>query len=318
MSLSIRHLLSVKDLTKKDVDLILKTAENFQEISKRPVKKVPALRGKTIPLCFFEPSTRTRASFEIAAKRLSADPIQISSFGSSLSKGESLLDTVKNLEAMDPDVLVIRHPHSGMPHLMAKEVSCPVINAGDGINEHPTQALLDLMTILQTKKKIQGLHVAIIGDILNSRVARSNIILLTKMGAKVHVAGPASMIPAGVDQYGVQVAYDIREVIPKADVMMMLRIQRERESASLFPSLREYARFFGLNKNNMQSAKKDVVIMHPGPVNRGVEIAPEVADGPHSIILDQVTNGVAVRMALLYLMCGEERENAKIKNQKSK
>lgn len=304
MVLSIRHLLSVKDLTKKDVDLILKTAENLQEISKRPVKKVPALRGKTIPLCFFEPSTRTRASFEIAAKRLSADPIQISSIGSSLSKGESLLDTVKNLEAMDPDVLVIRHPHSGMPHLMAKEVSCPVINAGDGINEHPTQALLDLMTILQAKKKIQGLHVAIIGDILNSRVARSNIILLTKMGAKVHVAGPASMIPAGVDQYGVQVAYDIREVIPKADVIMMLRIQRERESAFLFPSLREYARFFGLNKNNMKEAKKDVVIMHPGPVNRGVEIAPEVADGPHSIILDQVTNGVAVRMALLYLLCG--------------
>lgn len=305
MTLSIRHLLSVRDLTRSDVDLILKTAANFQEISRRPVKKVPALRGKTIPLCFFEPSTRTRASFEIAAKRLSADPIHIASSESSLAKGESLLDTVKNLEAMHPDVLVIRHPRSGMPHLLAREVGCPVINAGDGTNEHPTQALLDLMTIRQAKGKVRGLHVAIIGDLLNSRVARSNILLLKKMGANVSVAGPASMIPPAIRQYGVSVAYDIREIIPEADVIMMLRIQRERQADCLFPSLREYARFFGLNKSNMEEAKKGVVIMHPGPVNRGVEIAPEVADGPHSIILDQVTNGVAVRMALLYLLCGK-------------
>ncbi|OGQ04692.1 MAG: aspartate carbamoyltransferase [Deltaproteobacteria bacterium RIFCSPLOWO2_01_44_7] len=306
MSLSVKHILSVKDLSKKDVDLILKTAENLQEISKRPIKKVPALRGKTVILGFFESSTRTRASFEMAAKRLSADTLSISSSGSSLSKGESLLDTVRNLEAMNPDLLVVRHQESGMPHLLAKAVKCPVINAGDGTHEHPTQALLDLMTILQVKKKVQGLTVAIIGDILHSRVARSNILLLTKMGAKVQVAGPASMIPAEISQYSVKVSYDIREVIPQADVIMMLRIQREREAESLFPSLREYARFFGLNKETMKHAKKDVVIMHPGPVNRGVEIAPDVADGPHSVILDQVTNGVAVRMALLYLLCGGE------------
>lgn len=304
MDLSVNHILSIKDLNQQDVALILETAKNLQEISRRPVKKVPALRGKTVLLCFFEDSTRTRASFEMAAKRLSADTLNFSASGSSLNKGESLLDTVKNLEAMNPDLLVVRHPQSGIPHLLAKKVRCPVINAGDGMHEHPTQALLDLMTILQVKKKIEGLNVAIIGDILHSRVARSNILLLTKMGAKVSVAGPRSMIPPDIDQYDVAVSYDIREVIPKADCIMMLRIQRERQEECLFPSLREYARFFGLNKETMKGAKKDVVIMHPGPVNRGVEIAPEIADGPLSVILDQVTNGVAIRMALLYLLCG--------------
>lgn len=304
MNLSVKHILGVRDLTVKDVELILKTAENLQEVLNRPIKKVPALRGKTVLLCFFENSTRTRASFEMAAKRLSADTLAFSSSGSSLSKGESLLDTVRNLEAMDPDCLVVRDSSSGIPHFLAGKIRCPVINAGDGMHEHPTQALLDLMTIRKAKGKVKGLNVAIIGDILHSRVARSNILLLTKMGAKVSVAGPASMIPADITQYPVSVFHDIRKVIPKADVIMMLRIQRERQTECLFPSLREYARFFGLNCETMAQAKEDVVIMHPGPVNRGVEIAPEIADGPHSVILDQVTNGVAVRMALLYLMCG--------------
>lgn len=307
MTLSVNHILSVEDLNRKDVELILKTAENLKEVSKRPVKKVPALRGKTILLCFFEPSTRTRSSFEMAAKRLSADTLAITSDESSLSKGESLLDTVRNLEAMSPDVLVVRHPSSGIANLLAKVVQCPVINAGDGMHEHPTQAILDLMTIREAKGRIQGLHVALIGDILHSRVARSDILLLTKMGAKVSLAGPATMIPKEMRQYPVSIHYNIHEVIPQADVLMMLRIQRERQLESLFPTLREYSRFFGLNKETMKRAKKDVVIMHPGPVNRGVEIAPEIADGPHSIILDQVSNGVAVRMALLYLLCGGEK-----------
>lgn len=303
MNLSVRHILSIQDLTLPDVELILETAKNLQEISKRKVKKVPALRGKTVLLMFFEDSTRTRASFDLAAKRLSADTLTFSGSGSALSKGETLLDTVRNLEAMNPDLLVVRHSLSGIPHQLAKIVSCPVINAGDGLNEHPTQALLDLMTILQIKKKIKGLNVAIIGDIFQ-RVARSNILLLKKMGAEVTVAGPATMIPPDVAQYDVAVSYDIRKVIPKADVIMMLRIQRERQTECLFPSLREYARFFGLNKETMRDAKKDVVILHPGPVNRGVEISPEIADGPHSVILDQVANGVSIRMALLYLLCG--------------
>ena len=317
MNLSTKHILSIRDLTLQDVELILETANNLQEISKRPVKKVPALRGKTVLLCFFEDSTRTRASFDLAAKRLSADTLVFSSSGSALSKGESLLDTIRNLEAMNPDLLVVRHKLSGIPHLLAKTVGCPVINAGDGLHEHPTQALLDLMTILQVKKKVKGLNVAIIGDI-SQRVARSNILLLTKMGAHVTVAGPATMIPSDIEQYNVDVSYDIRKVIPQSDVLMMLRIQRERQEQSLFPSLREYARFFGLNKETMKDAKKDVVILHPGPVNRGVEIAPEIADGPHSVILDQVANGVSIRMALLYLLCGGNEENPKPKKQNPK
>lgn len=307
MTLTCKHILSINDLTPADVDLILKTAQSLEEISQRPVKKVPALRGKTILLCFFENSTRTRASFEIAAKRLSADTLAFSSSGSSLSKGENLLDTIKNLQAMDPDLIVIRHTSSGIPGLLARIVKCPVINAGDGMHEHPTQALLDLLTIQKAKGKIKGLQVAIIGDILHSRVARSNILLLTKMGAKVSVAGPAPLVPKEIAQYGVEVSYDVRKIIPKADCVMVLRIQKERMEESYFPSLREYSKFFGLNKATMRDAKKDVIILHPGPVNRGVEIAPEVADGPHSVILDQVTNGVAVRMALLYLLCGGEQ-----------
>lgn len=313
MSLSVKHILSVEDLTKKDIDLILETAQNLREIARRPIKKVSALRGKTVLLCFFESSTRTRTSFEIAGKWLGADTINISASGSSLGKGETLLDTAKNLDAMNPDCLVVRHSVSGMPELLARHIHCPVINAGDGAHEHPTQALLDLMTILQVKKKIAGLNVALIGDILHSRVARSNMILLGKMGAKVHVAGPASLMPADVKQYGVSVSYNINDVIPKADVIMMLRIQRERQSDNFFPSPREYSRFFGLNAETMKQAKKDVVILHPGPVNRGVEIAPEVADGPHSLILDQVTNGLGMRMALLYLLCGG-RNNANSKS----
>lgn len=308
MNLSVKHILSVRDLTSKDVELILKTAENLQEVLSRPIKKVPALRGKTVILCFFENSTRTRASFEMAAKRLSADTLTFSSSGSSISKGESLLDTVRNLEAMDPDLLVVRDSSSGIPQFLSERIRCPVINAGDGTHEHPTQALLDLMTIRKAKGKVKGLNVAIIGDILHSRVARSNILLLSKMGAKVSVAGPATMIPNDIDQYPVSVSYDIRKIIPSADVIMMLRIQRERQSECLFPSLREYARFFGLNSETMRHAKKDVTIMHPGPVNRGVEISSEIADGKHSVILDQVTNGVAVRMALLYLLCGGKIE----------
>lgn len=304
MNLSVKNILGIRDLTIPDVELILKTAENLQEVLNRPIKKVPALRGKTVLLCFFENSTRTRASFEMAAKRLSADTLTFSSSGSSLSKGESLLDTVRNLEAMDPDCLVVRDSSSGIPHFLAKKIRCPVINAGDGMHEHPTQALLDLMTIRKAKGRVKGLNVAIIGDILHSRVARSNILLLTKMGGHVSVAGPASMIPKEISGFPVKISYDIRKVISSADVIMMLRIQRERQTECLFPSLREYAKFFGLNKETMANAKKDVVILHPGPVNRGVEISPEVADGPHSVILDQVTNGVAVRMALLYLLCG--------------
>lgn len=308
MNLSVPHILGIEDLKVADVELILETARNLQEISKRDVKKVPALRGKAVLLCFFEASTRTRVSFEMAAKRLSADAINFSSTGSSLQKGENLLDTVRNLEAMDPDLIVVRHTEAGIPHFLAKKIRCPVINAGDGMHEHPTQALLDLMTIRKFKKKVEGLHVAILGDI-HQRVARSNILLLKKMGAHVSVAGPASMIPVAMEQYGVRVSYNIKEVIPDADVIMMLRIQQERQNKTLFPGVREYARFFGLNKETMKKAKKDVVILHPGPVNRGVEISPEIADGPHSVILEQVHNGVAIRMALLYLLCGGEKKS---------
>lgn len=332
MSLSIQNLLSIRDLKKSDIELILKTARNLKEISWRPIKKVPALRGKTILLCFFEPSTRTRTSFEIAAKRLSADTINISTGGSSMEKGESLMDTVRNLEAMQPDLVVVRHASSGVPQMIANWICCPVINAGDGSHEHPTQALLDLMTIEDAmdrgprgrgplghrpsghrpKRSVAGLSVVIVGDILHSRVARSNIWLLKMMGAKVAVAGPATMIPTEIRAWGVPIYNDLKEVIPMADVLMMLRIQRERGDESLFPSLREYARYFGLNCETFSGAKPSVVIMHPGPVNRGVEIAPEIADGAHSVILDQVTNGVAIRMALLYLMCGGKEKNQKL------
>jgi len=308
MPFSRHHLTGMKGLTREEIETILTTAESLKEISFRDIKKVPTLRGKTVVNFFHEPSTRTRTSFEIAAKRLSADTVSLSAGTSSLVKGETLIDTAKNLEAMAPDVIVIRHSMAGAPHLLSRTVKASIINAGDGMHEHPTQALLDLMTIREKKGTLQGLQVAIIGDIAHSRVARSNIIGLKTMGAQVMVAGPPTMIPPHLEAFGVEVSYQLEEIIPRADVIMMLRVQLERQQQLLFPSLREYSRFFGLHPGNMKKAKKDVIIMHPGPVNRGVELHPDLADGPFSVILDQVTNGVAVRMALLYLLLGGERK----------
>jgi aspartate carbamoyltransferase catalytic subunit len=303
-----KDLLGIKQLEPEEINLILETAETFKEISTRPIKKVPTLRGRTVVHLFYEPSTRTRTSFEIAAKRLSADTFNISASTSSIVKGETLLDTARNLEAMNPDVIVLRHSAAGAPHLLARHVQASVINAGDGMHEHPTQALLDLLTIKDKKETISGQTVAIIGDIAHSRVARSNIWALTKMGARVLVAGPTTMIPHDLDKLGVEVFYRLEDVIPEADVIMMLRIQLERQGQMLLPSLREYARVFGLNEDKLSQAKPDVLIMHPGPINRGVEISPAVADGPYSVILNQVNNGVAVRMALLYLLIGGEKD----------
>lgn len=303
-----KDLLGIKQLEPEEINLILETSETFKEISTRPIKKVPTLRGRTVVHLFYEPSTRTRTSFEIAAKRLSADTFNISASTSSIVKGETLLDTARNLEAMNPDVIVLRHSAAGAPHLLARHVQASVINAGDGMHEHPTQALLDLLTIKDKKGTISGQTVAIIGDIAHSRVARSNVWALTKMGARVLVAGPTTMIPHDLDKLGVEVFYRPEDVIPKADVIMMLRIQLERQGQMLLPSLREYARVFGLNEEKLSQAKPDVLIMHPGPINRGVEISPSVADGPYSVILDQVNNGVAVRMALLYLLIGGEKD----------
>ncbi|OGQ07985.1 MAG: aspartate carbamoyltransferase [Deltaproteobacteria bacterium RIFCSPLOWO2_12_FULL_40_28] len=305
MQLKNKDLLGIEQLSIDEILSIIETARSFQEVATRTVKKVPTLRGKTVINLFFESSTRTRTSFEIAGKRLSADVINISQSGSAVEKGESLLDTAKNLEAMGPDIIVCRHKASGAPHILAKHLKSSVINAGDGAHEHPTQALLDMMTILDYKKKIEGLKVAIVGDIAHSRVARSNIIALKKIGAKVTVVGPCSMIPKEVEKLGVKVSHDLCSGIENTDVIMMLRIQKERLGLTPFPTLREYARLYGLNLAKLKSAKKDVTIMHPGPVNRGVEIDPEVADGPYSVILDQVANGVAIRMAVLYLLSGE-------------
>jgi len=300
-----KDLLGMKDLSVDEINLILETAASFLEISTRPIKKVPTLRGKTIINLFYEPSTRTRTSFEIAGKRLSADTINISASTSSMVKGETLLDTARNLEAMNPDVIVIRHSAAGAPHLLAQFVKQSVINAGDGAHEHPTQALLDLMTIKEHKGNIAGLKVAIIGDIEHSRVARSNIYGLTKMGARVVLAGPATMLPRDIELMGVKVFSKIEEAIVDADVIMMLRIQLERQKQNIFPSLREYAQRFGLHPGNIKLAKPEVIVMHPGPMNRGVEISPDIADDPsYSVILDQVNKGVAVRMALLYLLVG--------------
>jgi aspartate carbamoyltransferase catalytic subunit len=304
MKLNRKDILGIQELSVEEINLILDTADSFIEISTREIKKVPTLRGKTIINLFYEASTRTRTSFEIAAKRLSADTINISASTSSVVKGETLIDTAKNLEAMNPDVIVIRHSAAGAPHMLAGLLRQSIINAGDGAHEHPTQALLDMMTIRAKKGRIAGLKVAIVGDIAHSRVARSNIHGLTKMGAAVFVAGPATMIPRDIEKMGVVVHTRIEEAIRDADIIMMLRIQTEREKQNLFPSLREYAQYFSLNRKNIGLARKDVLVMHPGPMNRGVEISPDIADGPHSIILDQVTNGVAVRMALLYLLTG--------------
>ena len=309
MQLARKDLLGIEELGKKEIELILETAKTFHEVSAREVKKVPTLRGKTVINLFFEDSTRTRTSFEIAGKRLSADVINISQKGSSVAKGETLLDTAKNIEAMGPDLIVCRHQAAGVPQFLASKLSASIINAGDGAHEHPTQALLDLMTIREAKGKIAGLNVTIVGDIAHSRVARSNIHALGKMGAHVAVVAPVTMLPVEISRMGVRVFTDLRQGIRSADVIMMLRIQRERLTMPPFPTLREYSQLYGLNKEVLEEAQNDVVIMHPGPVNRGVEIDPEVADGPYSLILDQVTNGVAVRMAVLYLLSGRKESN---------
>jgi aspartate carbamoyltransferase catalytic subunit len=305
-----KDLLGIADLSADEIRLVLDTAASFREVAARPIKKVPTLRGKTVINLFFEASTRTRSSFEIAEKRLSADSLNFSTSGSALSKGESLIDTTLNLQAMAPDLIVIRHAHPGVPHMLARRVEAGVINAGDGAHEHPTQALLDAFTIRERKGRIQGLKVAIVGDIEHSRVVRSNIHLLSKLGAEVTVAGPRTMMPVAVDRLGVRVAHSLEEAIEGADVVMMLRIQLERQSRTRFPSVREYFRLFGLTAERLARAKGDVIVMHPGPMNRGVEIASDVADGPFSVILEQVGNGVAVRMAVLYLCSGAHREAA--------
>ena len=299
-----KDLLGIADLTAGEITLVLDTAEAMKEVGTRPIKKVPALRGKTVVNLFFEPSTRTRTSFEIAEKRLSADTLNIAIGTSSVVKGETLADTALNLEAMSPDMIVLRHSSSGAGHLLSRICRSGIINAGDGTHEHPTQALLDAFTIRERKGRLSGLKVAIIGDLLHSRVLRSNIQLLTKMGADVWVSGPPTLIPVGMKNFGVSITPNVDEAIADADVIMLLRIQLERMEGAYFPSLREYFNVFGMTQNRLRLARQDVIIMHPGPMNRGVEIASEVADGPYSVILDQVANGVAVRMAVLYLLAG--------------
>jgi aspartate carbamoyltransferase catalytic subunit len=302
-----KDLLSVEELSTMEIQHILNTAESFKEVSSREIKKVPALRGKTIANLFFESSTRTRTSFELAAKRLSADILNFSASGSSTAKGEGLRDTARNIEAMQIDTIVMRHSSSGSAEYLAHNLKAGVINAGDGIHEHPTQGLLDLFTIRERKKELKGLEVCLIGDILHSRVARSNIWGLKKLGARVTVCGPPTLIPRKIEELGVSVAYDLDEVLPKMDVLNILRIQLERQSGTFFPSIREYAAEYGISNDRMKKAKKDAMIMHPGPINRGVELSGEVADGSQSVILDQVTNGVAVRMAVLFLTTLVER-----------
>ena len=303
MNLSTKHLLGIKNLTKQDIQLILTTAGQFKEVLQRPVKKVPSLRDITIVNLFYENSTRTRMSFELAEKRLSADTLNFAVSGSSAAKGETLLDTVNNILSMKVDMVVMRHSASGAPHFLAKHIPAAIINAGDGINEHPTQALLDAYSMQEKTGKIEGLKVAIIGDIMHSRVALSNIYLLTKMGAEVMVVGPPTLIPKYLKEaLDIQVTYHLKEALQWCDVANVLRIQLERQNQPLFSSLREYNLAYGVKKTLLDSLKKEIVIMHPGPINRGVEIDSDVADGPHSIILNQVENGVAVRMAVLYLL----------------
>ena len=299
-----RHILDMASLSTADIRTILDTAVRMKEISRRPIKKVPTLRGRTVVQFFYEPSTRTKSSFDIAAKRLSADSLSFSKATSSVVKGETLLDTVQNIEAMQPDVIIIRHASAGAPHFLTRHCKACVINAGDGMHAHPTQALLDMMTVREHKGRLKGRNVLIVGDIAHSRVARSNIVGFQKMGARVTVCGPPTMLPIGIEQMGAQVAPSLDDAIGGADVIMMLRIQKERQERFLMPDEREYAAVYGLNLDRLQTASPDVMIMHPGPMNRGVEIDPEVADGPFSVILEQVTNGVAVRMALLYLVLG--------------
>jgi aspartate carbamoyltransferase catalytic subunit len=305
-----KDLLGIDDLSKDDIYRLLETAEAMREIGERPIKKVPTLRGKTVVNLFYEPSTRTRTSFEIAEKRLSADTLNIAVQSSSVLKGETLADTAMNIEAMSPDMIVLRHASSGACHLLSRICRSRIINAGDGMHEHPTQALLDAFTIRQHKPSFEGLKVAIIGDLLHSRVLRSNVLLLTKLGADVWVSGPPTLVPRGIEQLGVRVTTSVEEAVAGADVIMMLRIQQERMQGAYFPSLREYFNLFGMTVERVSRAKPDVIIMHPGPMNRGVEIASEVADGPFSVILEQVANGVAVRMAVLYLLAGGVEDEA--------
>lgn len=299
-----KDLLSIDDLTRDEIYTVLDTADAMREIGERPIKKVPTLRGKTVVNLFYEPSTRTRTSFEIAEKRLSADTLNIAVAASSVIKGETLADTALNIEAMAPDMIVLRHASSGAGHLLGRICKSRIINAGDGMHEHPTQALLDAFTIRRHKSAIEGLKVAIVGDLLHSRVLRSNVLLLTKLGAEVWVCGPPTLVPVGIERSGVRVSFKLDEAVAEADVIMMLRIQQERMQGAFFPSLREYFNVFGMTRERVSRAKPDVIIMHPGPMNRGVEIASEVADGPYSVILEQVANGVSVRMAVLYLLAG--------------
>lgn len=309
MNLKRKDLLAIRDLEVDELRLLLDTAESFKEVGGREIKKVPTLRGRTVVNLFFEPSTRTRSSFELAAKRLSADVINISTSSSSVTKGETLLDTAKNLEAMGTDVIVVRHGESGTPALLARHLRCSVINAGDGAHEHPTQAILDLSTIIERKGRIEGLTVAIVGDVRHSRVARSNLWGLTKLGATVRLAGPPTMVPPELKDFGAQIHHTLDSALDGVDVVMALRLQLERQGAGFFPSLREYSRLWGITRERLQRAAPDVLVMHPGPVNRGVELAPDVADGLSSVILGQVANGVAVRMAALYLLTGGKSES---------
>lgn len=307
-----KDLLGIRDLSKEEIELILETAKSLHEISLRSVKKVPALRGKTVANLFFEPSTRTRISFELAEKRLSADTIHVVSSTSSMVKGETLKDTAKNIESLKVDLIVMRHPASGAPHRLAHHLKAGVVNAGDGINEHPTQALVDMFTIQQKKNRLEGIRVTFVGDILHSRVARSNIWGLTKLGAEVTICGPKTLLPAQAEKLGVRVTTCLKEAVRDADVINLLRIQLERQKESFFPSIREYATAYQINREILKKAKPDVLIMHPGPVNRGIEITSEVVDGPYSVILDQVTNGLAVRMAVLFLLSGSSAKGVKV------
>jgi aspartate carbamoyltransferase catalytic subunit len=299
-----KHLLGLEDLGREDILTILDTAEDFVEVSRHHDRKRTDLKGKVVVNLFFEPSTRTRTSFGLAARRLSADTVDFTSGGSSVSKGETFIDTAKNIEALGIDAVVVRHSVPGAPHLLSHHLNASIINAGDGAHEHPTQGLLDIFTIRQVKGRIEGLTVGLVGDIAHSRVARSNIHGLTKLGAKVIVCGPPTLIPAEVRQLGVEVAYRLDEILPRCDVVNVLRIQFERQRGGLFPSIQEYFRLFGMHSERLKRAKPDILLLAPGPINRGVELTPEVADGPHSAILQQVTNGLAVRMAVLSLLCG--------------
>ncbi len=299
-----KHVLGLADFSTEEIEFVIDTARSMEEILTRDIKKVPALRGKTVVNLFFEASTRTRTSFEIAGKRLSADVVNFSAAVSSVAKGETLLDTAKNIDAMKPNIVVMRHPASGAAHFLSRYVSCSVINAGDGSNEHPSQGLLDLYSILKVKGKVNGLKISIIGDILHSRVVRSNLHSLGRMGADLWLCGPSTLLPREMGRTGANLTNDIREAVRDADVVMMLRIQLERQKTAYFPSIREYSRVYGLNRQVFSLAKKDAVIMHPGPINRGVELSDELADSPRSIVLNQVETGVAIRMALLYLLAG--------------